>query len=302
MWRYYAFRIIGPPLSLLSLKLGYIVARIVADSLYILSPGLRRTIGDNLRHVIGWDVDNANLQRAIRNVLRNAAKNYFDLIKFPRMKMSEIESLINVHGWKNLEDAINRGKGVILVSAHLGSFDMTAQVLVARAVKTTALVETQEPPALLNHVISLRKSKGLTIVPNQTGVLRLLIKKLKNGEVVGFLCDRDIDGDGQESSFFGEATTLPAGAVRIAMRTGSAIVPCFNLRREDNRYDIYFEPALDIAGKGNDAVVKNMEQLIRVLERFISSCPEQWVVLSPLWERGYIERRARKNECVLTSP
>ena len=164
------------------------------------------------------------------------------------------------------------------------------------------LVEQQEPSALLNHVISLRKSKGLTIVPNQVGVLRLLIKKLKKGEVVGLICDRDIVGDGLEFSFLGEETTLPTGAVRIGMRTKAAIVPVFNLRREDNRYDVYFEPALDIVETGSDAVARNMEQLIRVLERFISNCPEQWVVLSPIWERGYLERRASKKECILTSP
>jgi KDO2-lipid IV(A) lauroyltransferase len=301
MWKYYIFRIMGPPLSCLPMKLGYIVARVIADSVYILMPGLRRVIGDNLKHVLGWNVDNSILQRGIRGVLRNTARNYFDLIKVPRLKLNEIEKLITVHGWENFTEAHDRGKGIIIVSAHLGSFDMTSQILMARSVKATVIVETQEPAALLEHVISLRKSKGLTIVPNKLGVLRLLIMALKRGETIGMICDRDIGGDGLETAFFGEKTTLPHGPVRIAMRTGAAIVPAFNLRREDNRYDVYFEPAIDLYPDGEDAVLRNMEQLIDVMEKFIKTCPEQWVVLQPIWENGYHQRNGVSTECPIPS-
>jgi KDO2-lipid IV(A) lauroyltransferase len=71
--------------------------------------------------------------------------------------------------------------------------------------------------------------------------------------------------------------------VRIAMRTGAAVVPAFNLRREDGRYDVYFESAIGMIPAGNGAVAKNMEQVARVMEKYIRSCPEQWVVLSPIW-------------------
>ncbi len=301
MWKYYAFKIVGPLLSILPMKVGYLIAHLVADTVYTLSPGLRGAIGDNMRHVLGSEVDDTTLQWTIRGVLRNAAKNYFDLIKIPRMKLSHIESRITVHGWHNFEDALKRERGVILATAHLGSFDMTAQILAARSVKTTVLVEPQEPAALLEHVTALRKSKGLTFVPVQMGVLRVIIHSLRRGETVGFVCDRDIGKDGYRSSFFGEDTTLPAGAVRIAMRTGAAIVPAFNLRREDNRYDVYFEPALDIATTGNDALERNMEQIIGVMEKFIKTCPEQWVVLSPIWESGYSERPTAKSQCLAPS-
>jgi KDO2-lipid IV(A) lauroyltransferase len=256
---------------------------LTADIVYVLSPALRAAVTDNMRHVLESDADNAALKQAVRGVLRNAARNYFDLIKIPHMKLSDIESCMTVHGWHNLEDALKRGKGVILVTAHLGSFDMGAQILIARSIGTTVLVEPLEPAALLGHVTALRESKGLTFVPVQLGMLRIVIQLLRRGEVVLIACDRDIGRDGLKAIFFGEETTLPAGAVRIAMRTGAAVVPAFNLRRDDDGYDVYFEPAVEIIAGGNQAVARNMEQITSVMEKYIKTCPEQWVVLSPIW-------------------
>jgi len=284
MWTYIAFRIAGFTIARLPTKVGYLIARLTADTVYIFQPSLRAAVAANMRRVLGPEIDNTILKRAVRGVLRNAAKNYFDLIHLPYMKLNDIDSCITAHGWHNFEDAMSRGKGVILVTAHLGSFDMAGQILAARSAKVTALVETLKPAALLSHVIALRKSKGLTYMPVQLGVLRAVIQSLRRGEAVVLVCDRDMGNDSFKSKFFGKETTLPAGAVRIAMRTGAAVVPVFNLRRGDGRYDAYFEPALNIIPSGDDAVARNMEQVIAVMEKYIRTSPEQWVVLSPIWQ------------------
>lgn len=286
MWRYFAFKIAGLTLAYFPKRVGYLIARVVADVVYLLSPALRAAIGDNMKHVLGPQADDAMLKQAVRGVLRSAARNYIDLIKIPHMKLGDIEGCITVNGWHNLEDALNKGKGVILVTAHLGSFDVAAQILAVRSIRATVLVESLEPPRLLRHVTALRESKGLTFMPAQSGVLEVVMGSLHRGEAILLACDRDIAQDGLKSDFFGEETTLPSAAVRIAVRTGAAVVPAFNLRREDGRYDAYFEPAIDIIPSGNGAVEKNMEQVTHVMEKYIRSCPEQWVVLSPVWASG----------------
>jgi KDO2-lipid IV(A) lauroyltransferase len=283
MWKYYAFRIAGFTLAYLPKKVGYLIACLIADTIYMLSPALRAAIADNMRHVLGSEADDAVLKQHVRGVLRNVARNYFDLIKIPHMKLNDIESCITIHGWHNLESALKKGKGVILVTAHLGSFDIAAQILAVRAIKTTVLVESLEPPSLLSYITALRESNGIAFVPAQSGVMEVLIQSLRRGEVLLFACDRDIAKNGLKSNFFGEETLLPSVAVRIAMRTGAALVPAFNLRRWDGRYDVYCEPAINVIPAGNGTVAKNVEQVARVMEKYIRICPEQWVVLSPIW-------------------
>jgi len=231
------------------------------------------------------EADDTKLKQAVRAVLRNTARNYFDLIKIPHIKPDDIEHSITVHNWHNLDDALKRRKGVIMVTAHLGSFDMVAQIFALRSIKTTIVVESLEPPSLLRHVVALRESNGLHLVPAQAGALQIMIQALRRGEMVLIVSDRDIANNGQKLTFFGEETTLPDLAVRLAMRTGADVVPAFNLRRGDGKYDAYFEPAINVIQGGNGAIIKNMEQITIVMEKYIKSCPEQWTVLSPIWAR-----------------
>jgi lauroyl/myristoyl acyltransferase len=283
MWRYYAFRLAGLTLAYLPRKIGYLIAFLVADTVYMLSPEMRAAIADNMRHVLGSEAGDDRVRQAARGVLRNAGRNYFDLIKIPHMKPADIEGCITLHGWHNLEDALDKGKGVILVTAHLGSFELASQLLAARSIKATVLVESLEPPALLNHVVALRSSRGLACVAAQSGALEIVIQSLRRGEVVLFACDRDIAKDGFKSDFFGEEAFLPAEAVRIAMRTGAAVIPAFSLRRGDGQHDVYCEPAIDIVLGGNGAVARNLQQVTHVMEKYIKACPEQWVVLGHAW-------------------
>ncbi|MCL0060470.1 hypothetical protein M1N87_00830 [Dehalococcoidia bacterium] len=283
MWKYYAFRIAGFTVSYLPKKVGYLIACLIADTVYMLSPALRAAITDNMRHVLGSETDDATLRQHVRGVLRNVAKNYFDLIKIPHMKLHDIESCITVHGWHNLEDAMEKGKGVILVTAHLGSFDIAAQILAIRSIKTTVLVEPLQPPPLLNYITALRETNGVAFLPAHSGVLEVLRQSLRRGEAVLLVSDRNIAKNGLKLDFFSEETLMPWAAVHTAMRTEAAVVPAFNLRRGDGRYDVYFEPAIDVIPAGNAAREKNMEQIVKVMEKYIRSCPEQWVVLSPIW-------------------
>jgi KDO2-lipid IV(A) lauroyltransferase len=301
MWKYYSFRMMGPLLSVLPWRVGYLIAFIVAAAVYALMPGLRSAIADNMRHVLGWDADDRTLRRSVRHVVRNAAKNYFDLVKMPRLTLADIERKVSVHGRAHLEEALGRGKGVILVTPHLGSFDLSVQVLAALSVKTTFLVEAQEPEELLDHVTALRESNGLSFVAARPGAMRAVYRALRRGETVGLACDRDVAKDGRTFVFFGEEVSMPTQAVRLAMRTGAAVVPAYNLRRADNGYDVFFGPALAVATGDDEALRENMGQVIGALERSIRTCPEQWVVLSPLWEDGYLWRHETKGQCPVPS-
>ena len=284
MWVYYTFKIAGLTLAYLPQRIGYAIAHLVAGILFRFSPGLRASVTDNMKHVLGTEANDIMVEAAARGVLRNSAKNYFDFIQLPRTDLSDIESRITVTGWENFENSLKKGKGVILATAHLGSFDTAAQILAARSIKTTILVEPLEPPALLDHVTNLRSRNGIALVPGHVGALKVLMQTVRRGETVLLACDRDIANNGSRSIFFGEEVTLPTVAARIAMRTGAAIVPAFNLRRKNGRYDVYFEPAIDMIPPGNGAVLENTERIARVMEKYIKQYPGQWVVLSPVWD------------------
>jgi KDO2-lipid IV(A) lauroyltransferase len=280
---YYAFIFAEHTLARLPKRVGYLIATLVGDIIYLLSPRIRGSIAGNVRHVLGPEADEAAVRRVVRGVLRTAAKNYLDLIRIPRVKPEEIMREVIPHGVHHLVDAVATGKGVMLVTAHFGSFDIAVQLLAVHSVRTTILVEALEPQRLLDHVVSLRRNKGLNIIPARSGALQAMLQALRKGELVLLACDRDVTGEAPQALFFGEETRLPDIAVRIALRTGASIIPVFNLRRDDGRYDVYIEPPIEVASNGSGAVAECMNEVIRVMEKYIKSCPEQWAVLEPVW-------------------
>ncbi len=299
MAKYYTFLLAELTISRLPKKVGYFIATMIADIVYTLSPRLRDSATQNIRHVLGLESDDAAIQPVVRGVLRNTAKNYFDLIKIPHTKPEDIERQVVPHDWHYFTDALARGKGVVLVTAHLGSFDMAAQLLAVRSIRTTVAVEALEPPQFLDRVISLRRNKGLNVIPARPGALEVMLQSLRRGEVVLLVCDRDVTGDSPSACFFGEETRLPDIAVKIAARTGSAVIPVFNVRRGDSRYDVYFEPAINLVPGRNGAVAQNMSQVIRAMEKHIRNYPDQWVVLRPVWN-GHARRPAGDSTPAIT--
>jgi KDO2-lipid IV(A) lauroyltransferase len=287
MLTYYAFRIIGPAVAILPVRVSYFIARVTAYIAYLLAAGRRRSVRNNIEHVLGEEADKARMQRTVQAVFRNTAKNYVDLVRLPRLKLSDLEKTVTIHGLHHFEEALSKGKGVILATVHLGNFELGAQMIGSPSIKPRILVEPLQPAAVFRHVTSLRKSQGLIPLPADLGGLKESVQALRCGEVVVVVCDRDIKGNGLRIEFFGEETTLPSGAVALALRTGAAIIPIFSVRGANGRFNLHFEEPLSLvnAESRQMCVKANLERLIAIIERYIRQYPEQWAVLEPVWQR-----------------
>ena len=88
----------------------------------------------------------------------------------------------------------------------------------------TAVAEDLEPPALFEWFKAKRESIGIRIEPLDEHAGTVLLQTLKDGGVIGLLCDRDIQGNGIEVEFFGERVRLPGGPATLALRTGATLV------------------------------------------------------------------------------
>lgn len=98
------------------------------------------------------------------------------------------------------------------------------------------------------------------------------------------LSDRDFFLNGRDIEFFGEQTTLPIGAVRMARETGASIVPVFTIR-QGRKHALLIEPAFTVekSDDRNGDIALGMERVVRTLERAITLAPEQWVMFQRVW-------------------
>lgn len=267
------------------MRLGYSLAQIVGDAFYLLLARQRRIVSENLNYVMGESSNEEQSQQKTRGVFRSMTKSYFELIKLPYLNFETMGQDVTVHGYQHLETAVNNGKGTIIATAHLGTFEMCAHILAARGIKMTIFVEEFDSSPFLSHVAELRGGNGVKIVPIGPGTLRESLRLLRDGGTVTIVCDRDIQGTGTKARFFGEETLLPVGAINLALRTGATIIPVFSVRQASHQSEVFIEPPLDMIdiGKHSRSVKENLEKLVAVMEKYIRQYPEQWIVMEPVW-------------------
>lgn len=286
MLKYWLFRLASFVLPLLPASVCYGLASLSGDLTYLLAPGARNVVCCNMRQALGPTADERRVRRAARQVFRNAAKNYVDLFRLPRFDLDYLNRNLAIHGLEYFQSALEQGKGIIIATAHLGNFDLVAQVLAARSHKFTVLVEALQPESLFRLVTGLRTSRGLSFLPIGPGGLRATLRSLQRGEIVGVTCDRYIRGSGMRVRFLDKEATLPTGAVDLALRTGAAVVPAFSIRQDGGRFALYIEPALSFTISNGSELKENMQRLVVPMEKYIRGYPEQWVIFRPVWQHG----------------
>ncbi|MFC2029148.1 lysophospholipid acyltransferase family protein [Chloroflexota bacterium] len=285
---YGIYRTMGGILGRLPPSIGYPAASKLGAVLYALSPGLRDTLSDNISHVLGRDAGDERVEELVRLACVHYAKTHYDLFRVSRLSPDELKQMIRIEGREQIDRARERGKGVIMISAHMGNIDVVGQVAPAYGVPITGPVQHIQPERLFQFVLKLRQRHGLRLIPSD-GPLIELYRALRRNELVGLPCDRGIADSARETDFFGSPARLPDGPVRLALRTGAALIPGFVLRLPDNSYRLTLEPELELH-RGSDTeadVDAGMDQVVAVMERYIARNPEQWLVAVRVWDTNH---------------
>ncbi len=288
MWKYILFLIAIHTIGRLPLGVGYAAAEVVGRLGYRLSPGSRRNVINNLRHVMGKDAPEKKVRAATYMIFINIAKYYVDLVRMPHMDLDDFSRRrLRYFGLDEyLLPAVAAGKGVIVLGAHLGNPELAIQGTLPRGVKVFALTEPLQPPRLHRLVDSLRSSKGHTFAPVGFAGVKRAIQTLREGGVIALMGDRDIEGPKANLPFFGEETMMPTGPIEMALRTGATVIPCYCLRTKQGGIDAYLEEPLELERTGDmerDART-NTQRFLALVERRLRQHPDQWVVLESIWE------------------
>ncbi|MFN8514224.1 MAG: hypothetical protein U0232_15110 [Thermomicrobiales bacterium] len=269
----------------LPLPFCYWFADRMGDLFYRVSPGYRGSVIDNLRHVLGPETPLDELRELARRTFRYSARNFLDLTRVRRMSPEEItRSVQTIGSWDVVDAAIARGRGVIFVTAHTGAFDFAGQSIPVHGYKSVLVTVRTVSEFIHEAVTYLRGSQGFDLEEATPGGLRRLMRALRQGHTIGLATDRDFLRNGTPVRFFGEDTTLPVGAVRLALETGATIVPII-CRRHRLRHTFTIDEPFLLTKSGNldDDVASGLERVVEVLERHIRADPAQWVMFQRVW-------------------
>lgn len=281
---YYIYRFGGAVAPRIPPRLGYPLASRLGALLYRVSPR-RAIVEENISHVLGLPVGSDPVRRTARQVFSNQAKNYFDLLRVAALTTEEINRTVReVRGLEHVDSALARGQGVVLASAHFGNIDLAGQALALRHYKVTALAEHLKPERLFQYVRAQRESHGLRFIPID-GSLRPVFRALRANEIVGSAIDRNVTDEGRLVEFLGCPARLPDGYLKLALRTGAALILCFSRRLADNTFTITVEPEIELERTGNTErdIAAALPRVLSVFATYLKRYPDQWVYFQPVW-------------------
>jgi KDO2-lipid IV(A) lauroyltransferase len=272
-------------------RVGYLLSDIVAVWMFLRFHGYRRAVMANLRTVYRGSLPERELRKRARWVFRTSSRNFWDVACLPHFEYERLGAMHDVEegDWKLIDEAMARGKGGIMISAHLGAFDFIGQYVLAGRHLPLVLTTSTVPPYLFAGVTYWRRSLGSRIEIVNSNAVRRVVHAIRNGELVTLVPDRNFGGAGYPVDFFGKPTTLPSGPVKLARETGAPLLPVIAYRKsiQHRRREFFFRLGQPIyierTANRDDDIERGMRQLVAVLEQSISRAPEQWVMFQPVW-------------------
>ncbi len=244
---------------------------------------MRRNLMLNARRLLGEGTSDRQLRAHCKLVLSNFYQFIYELGRTPRMSDAQLDAQIaGVEGRERYDKARQRGRGAILVTAHLGSFEIGMASL-RQIEQHVHVVFRRDPMPRFERLRRLQHERlGVTEATVSDGlhVWMGLRDALEQDHVVLLQGDRVMpDQAGERLPFCGGHMMFPPGPIKLALATGAPIVPIFSIREADGRVRIYLEEPIDpepIAlrkGEPHPALV----QMAGTIERYVKRFPDQWL-------------------------
>jgi phosphatidylinositol dimannoside acyltransferase len=256
---------------------------------------------DHLRRVLrdstGSEPDAKLMKQLTRQAYRAYARYWVEGARLPVASPELVhERMWMESGFDHLAAGMAAGAGVVMALPHVGSWEWGGSFLNGVGYHMTAVAERLEPEELYEWFIGQRSAMGLSIVPLDAEAGGILIKTLRNGGLVGLLCDRDLVGNGVAVEFFGETTTLPAGPATLALRTGAMLITAAVYSGPGSNHHAVISAPIDTTRNGSlrADVARITQDIARHFEEYIRRAPEQWHMFQPNWPSDRAAEQARE--------
>lgn len=238
----------------------------------------------HLRRVLG---DVPDLDRRVRRMFASYGRYWAEVFWVRPRRKAAILAHASVEGFEHIEAAASSGRGIVLALPHLGNWEAAGAKAEEIGIPVLAVAEALPNPRLVDWFLDVRRKLGIEVVIAGRGrrVSEELLRELKEGGTIALLADRDLTGRGLQVDLFGERTTIPAGPVTLAERTGATLLPVGCYFNEGRGHSFVVRAPIEIPEQGNrtERIAAGAERLARVLEDIIRAAPEQWHLFQPNW-------------------
>lgn len=269
---------------LIPYNLALDVGKLFGCLTYILLGKYRRLTKEHLRLAFGSSKSEKDISRIARSVFINLGMGFVEILSLPKTR-SRLDSIIDAKGVDNLDRALEEGKGIVVITGHLGNWELLPVYFAYKGYPCNVVARPIYYEKYNEWILFLRKSMGVNVILRTDSAKRLL-GLLKKNELVGITPDQDIDSiEGVFVDFFGKKAYTPVAPVRIALAAGAPIVPMFIVRNKKRHTIVVEEPIRVENGQDKEDTVSSYTQKwSNLVEYYIRRYPEQWVWMHRRWK------------------
>ena len=274
---YWAFVTVLATLRYSPVGLADVLARAYMRVFEAAIPRLRKIAYRNLLTAL----PNVDRKQVTDGVFRSVARMLVAFSRFPDLRHTNVHQWIRYEGFEHFKMAKQRGRGVLFATAHLGAWELSAFAHALMAEPMNVIVRPLDNPLIDAAVAKHRAASGNTLIPKKDAA-RAIFRALQRNEAVGVLIDQNVlPEEGAFIDFFGAKACAGTAFVRIAQKTGAAVVPGYALWSErEKRYILKFYPLLEFTGD----VQTDTQLLHSNLERVVREYPDQWLWIHRRWK------------------
>lgn len=243
----------------------------------------REVVRENLLPVLG---PGAELDAAVREAFTSYGRYWMETFRMEDMPSAELTERFGGENLQSLDVIHKRGRGGVLATPHLGNWDAGGR-WVAERWPLTVVVEVLRPRMLFDRFVDHRRRLGMTIIPLVKGgdATSRCLEKIREGEYVALVSDRDLSGRGVEVKMFGRTTKMPPGPAVLALRAGVPLIPACIYQRPDGGWHAWVMDPIDdgITGETPENVAVLTQRMAEAYEQMIAREPSQWHAFSRVW-------------------
>ncbi len=203
-----------------------------------------------------------------------------------RAKPGDVENLCEFEGTEHIREALEAGRGAIVLTGHCGNWEMLSARLPIAGVPLTGIARELDQPQLNRLVVDLRTRSGAQLILRGPTAGRDILRQLGDNRAIAFLNDQDIKSvPGVFAPFFGRPAWTASGSAMFAIKKQAPMLPGFIHRRPDGSHKVLIHPPLPIPTDGTleDKIQELTATANAAIERQIRAYPEQWVWMHRRW-------------------
>lgn len=274
----FSFRLIG-------LKLARNASAIIAFIFFYLIPIRKNVVLKNLKIAFPHFNNKEILNIAFKSYL-SFSKTLVEILLLPSLSQSKISEIVTIKNLESLIDSYNKGKGLILISAHFGNWELAA---ISTGIKMNyslnVVIKYLRNPYVSKWMNNNRTKFGNKIIPLGVSI-RQVYAALKKGEIIAVVADQRGPEQGMRVKFFERDTAVYNGPAALAVKSGAPMYCGFMIRQQDGNYIMDFElvDTTSVSNNEDENIQFITRRYLEKLESAIKNHPEQWLWMHNIWK------------------